>query len=90
MPLILADHAGQAAGVYVFALPWLLPLFGILKKPLHKSLKEWYSRPGDRLEVALDGFVIDIVREDLLIEIQTGNFAAIKAKLTHLARTHRV
>jgi hypothetical protein len=33
MPLILADHVGQAAGVYVFALPWLLPLFGILNLP---------------------------------------------------------
>jgi hypothetical protein len=33
MPLILADHAGQAAGLYVFALPWLLPLFGILNLP---------------------------------------------------------
>ena len=64
---------------------------GVLnEKPLHKSLKQWYSRPGDRLEVALDGFVIDIVRGDQLIEIQTGNFSAIKTKLTHLAREHRV
>jgi hypothetical protein len=34
--------------------------------------------------------VIDIVRDDLLIEIQTGSFSSIKAKLTHLARAHRV
>ena len=33
MPLILADHLGQAVGVYAFALPWLLPLFGILNLP---------------------------------------------------------
>ena len=60
------------------------------EKPLHASLKQWYARPGDRLEVAVGGFVIDIVRDDLLIEIQTGNFAAIKPKLTNLLHSHQV
>jgi hypothetical protein len=68
-----------------------MPGIGLLnEKPLHASLKQWYARPGDRLEVVVDGFVIDIVRDDLLIEIQTGNFAAIKSKLTNLVRYHRV
>ena len=60
------------------------------EKPLHASLKQWYARPGDRLEVAVDGFVIDIVRDDLLIEIQTRNFASIKSKLTKLVHSHQV
>jgi hypothetical protein len=60
------------------------------EKPLHASLKQWYARPGDRFEVAVDGFVIDIVRDDLLIEIQTGGFSSIKSKLTTLARSHQV
>ena len=60
------------------------------EKPLHASLKEWYAQPGDQFEVAVDGFVIDIVRDDLLLEIQTGNFASIKSKLTDLARAHRI
>lgn len=60
------------------------------EKPLHASLKQWYARPGDRFEVPVDGFVIDIVREDLLIEIQTRNFSSIKLKLTKLVRSHRV
>ncbi len=60
------------------------------EKPLHASLKEWYVQPGDRFEVAVDGFVIDIVRDDLLLEIQTGNFASIKSKLTNLVRSHQV
>ena len=64
---------------------------GVLnEKPLHASLKQWYARPGDRFEVAVDGFVIDIVRDDLLIEIQTRNFSSIKSKLTNLTRSHRV
>lgn len=68
-----------------------MPGIGLLnEKPLHASLKQWYARPGDRFEVPFDGFVIDIVRDDLLIEIQTRNFASIKSKLTNLARCHRV
>ena len=60
------------------------------EKPLHASLKQWYARPGDRFEVPVDGFVIDIVRDDLLIEIQTRNFSSIKVKLNKLARSHQI
>ena len=60
------------------------------EKPLHASLKRWCAQPGDRFEVAVDGFVIDIVRDQLLLEIQTGNFAAIKSKLTNLVRSHQI
>lgn len=58
------------------------------EQPLHAGLKEWYAQPGDRLEVAVDGFVIDIVRDELLIEIQTGNFSSIKHKLRDLVTRH--
>ncbi len=60
------------------------------EQPLHAALKARYARPGDRLEVAVDGYVIDVVRDDLLIEIQTGNFSSIKGKLTHLVARHPV
>jgi hypothetical protein len=33
--------------------------------------------------------VIDIVQDDLLLEIQTSNFASIKSKLLDLVREHR-
>jgi hypothetical protein len=68
-----------------------MPGIGLLnEKPLHASLKQWYARPGDRFEVPVDGFVIDLVRDDLLIEIQTRNFFSIKSKLTRLTRSHPV
>src|SRR6185436_16224701 len=60
------------------------------EKPLHASLKQWYARPGDRFEVPVDRFVVDIVRDDLLIEIQTRNFASINAKLRELTRSYAV
>jgi hypothetical protein len=60
------------------------------EKPLHAALKEWYAQPGDQFEVAVDGFVIDIVQDDLLLEIQTGNFASIKSKLMELVSAHKI
>lgn len=51
------------------------------EKPLHASLKEWARRPGDLVETAVDGYVIDLVRDGLLIEIQTRGFSAMKKKV---------
>jgi hypothetical protein len=58
------------------------------EKPLHAALKEWYARSGDQFEISIGGFVIDIVRDGLLIEVQTGNFASIKRKVQALAENH--
>lgn len=60
------------------------------EKPLHASLKGWCAQPGDRFEVPVDGYLIDIVRNDLLLEIQTGSVASIKSKLAHLLRSHQI
>ena len=61
------------------------PHIGTLReKPLHASLKRWYARPGDRVEAPVDRFVIDLVRDDLLIEVQTRGFSSMKQKLADL------
>lgn len=60
---------------------------------LHAALKAHYAQPGDRLESVIGGFVIDILREGeppTLIEIQTGNFSALKPKLSALLDAHRI
>lgn len=57
---------------------------------LHSQIKEWYFQQGDRLEAKVDNFVVDILRKDLLIEIQTANFSAIKPKLLRLLDGHKV
>lgn len=68
------------------------PHIGTLReKPLHASLKHWYCQEGDAVEVPVDGFVIDLVRDDLLIEIQTRGFSSMKRKVTDLIEAgHRV
>ena len=62
-----------------------VPHIGTLReKPLHASLKRWYAEPGDGVEVPVDGYVIDLVRQDLLIEVQTRGFSSMKDKVTAL------
>jgi len=54
------------------------------EKPLHAALKTFCAQPGDQLEAKVAGYVIDILRDGSLIEIQTGNFSAIKSKVLDL------
>ena len=66
-------------------------MIGTLRETdLHAALKRHFARPQDQIEVAVDGYVADIVRDDEVIEIQTHNFAAVKRKLLRLVDQHRV
>ena len=62
----------------------------LAEKSLHAGIKEWYGRPGDQFEVKVDGFVIDIVRGQQLIEIQTRHLGALKRNLNRLLPHHPV
>lgn len=58
---------------------------------LHAAIKDHYTSPGDRQEVPLEGFVIDLVRADgELVEVQTGSFWPLKPKLERLLDFHRM
>ncbi len=54
------------------------------ERSLHAALKEHLRQPGDELEVKLGRYVIDIVRDDLLIEVQTRHLYALRPKLRRL------
>lgn len=67
------------------------PHIGTLNEgSLHAELKTLLAEPGDEFEVPVGRFVVDIRRHDLLIEIQTGSFAAMARKLDVVLDTHRV
>jgi len=57
---------------------------------LHESIKYWYTKPGDKMEAWIDGYLVDIVRDNMLIEIQTSGFSAIRDKLAKLIKHHHV
>lgn len=58
--------------------------------PLHAALKEFYARGGGALEEPVDGRQIDVVRDGVLYEIQTGGLSPIVRKLAGLCRDHDV
>jgi hypothetical protein len=64
---------------------------GVLREgPLHAAVKSLLSRPGDRLEVPVGRFVIDLVRADgELVEVQTGGFSSLGPKLDGLLDEYR-
>lgn len=57
---------------------------------LHNDIKYWYGTEGDRYEAYCDGYIIDMIRGEQLIEIQTGNFSAIKPKIYNLITSHKI
>jgi hypothetical protein len=69
-----------------------VPTIGVMREgPLHAAVKELLAEPGDRLEVPVGRFVIDLVRADgELVEVQTGGFGALGRKLDALLDEHRV
>ena len=65
---------------------------GVLREsPLHAAVKVLLAEPGDRFEVPVGPFVIDLVRADgELVEVQTGGFGALGKKLDALLDDHRM
>ena len=57
---------------------------------LHAALKRASAPPGSLFEVPLHGYVIDARYGDLLIEVQTRNFGAMRTKLAALLPEHQV
>ncbi len=88
MPPITCPRSGR--GIYDRPID-RPPHIGTLNEgSLHAALKARYAEPGDQLEVPLDGFVIDIRRPGLLVEIQTSSFGAMGNKFDRLLAEHRM
>jgi hypothetical protein len=66
------------------------PIGSLNEPPLHAALKEWFRHDGDLVEHPVHGFVVDLVRGGLLIEIQTRGFSAMRRKLDHLLDIHLI
>ncbi len=61
-----------------------------METSLHQQLKAHYAASTGQLEVARQGYRIDAVVGDTLIEIQHGSLAAIRDKIADLLTQHRV
>ena len=62
-----------------------------METTLHKQLKEHYSTKRSKLEVRVDGFIIDVVDGKRLIEIQRSGLSSIRLKIQKLLNNdHKV
>ena len=61
-----------------------------METSLHRSLKALYLTPGARTEAVVGAYRADVLRDDVLVEIQASPFSAISRKIGNLVREHRV
>ena len=60
------------------------------ERSLHHALKERYAARAGHVEMAIDGYVADVLVGDRIVEIQTGAFAPLRRKLPKLLTAHPV
>ncbi|MCW4013092.1 MAG: hypothetical protein NWF07_08885 [Candidatus Bathyarchaeota archaeon] len=60
------------------------------EQTLHEQLKDYYAKETGAIESPLGDYRVDVVRGDLLIEIQTRSFSSIRDKLRDLVGNHRI
>lgn len=61
-----------------------------METTLHQQLKELYTDDPSQREVVLDGFRIDAVVDERLIEIQCASLSAIRDKIARLVAGYQV
>ncbi len=57
---------------------------------LHSALKDVYSGTDAVHESNVDGYVVDVIQNGSIIEIQTGSFTKIRPKIAELLSRYRV
>ena len=61
-----------------------------METSLHRQLKEHYAASSHLQEVNCEGYRIDAVRGDELVEVQHGSLAAIRDKIAALLANYRI
>lgn len=57
---------------------------------LHVALQQYYAGEDGAVEVVVDSYRADVIRDGVIYEIQTGSFNALKKKLKDLIQRHQV
>jgi hypothetical protein len=59
-----------------------------MESTLHRQLKRLYAPSDDETEVVVDGYRIDAIADDRLIEIQAASLSSLVPKLKQLLKNH--
>ncbi len=57
---------------------------------LHLSLKLFYADDPSQIERRTNNYIVDVLKHDQIVEIQTRGFGALRRKLPALLQTHNV
>lgn len=57
---------------------------------LHRDLKLRYATPHGRIEQRVGRYVVDVMQDDHIVEIQTSNFGVLPAKVQELQQRYSV
>ena len=57
---------------------------------LHLSLKLFYADDPSQIEQRTNNYVVDVLRQDRIVEIQTRGFGSLRKKLPTLLQNHNV
>ena len=60
------------------------------ERSLHRALKSLYAAPGSLSEQLIEGYVVDVLIGQRIVEIHTGSFSPLKRKLPRLLESHPV
>ena len=60
------------------------------ERSLHRALKTLYAGPGSLSEQLIEGYVVDVLIGQRIVEIHTGSFSPLKRKLPRLLESHPV
>ena len=60
------------------------------ERSLHRALKALYAAPGSLSEQLIEGYVVDVLIGQRIVEIHTGSFSPLKRKLPRLLESHPV
>lgn len=61
-----------------------MPIGLLNESSLHASLKEYIEPDETKYEIPYNGYIVDILRDDGVVEIQTASFGNMKKKLAAL------
>lgn len=60
------------------------------ERTLHQYLKYYFCNDSIFHEQKCNGYIVDILKDDQIIEIQTSSFNAMRKKLETLLKTHKI
>ena len=58
--------------------------------PLHRDLKQYYCEAGSQTEYRIGKYVVDVLTDNHIVEIQTSGFGSLREKIEDLIKEYEI